>query len=184
MATSELNSHLQLAVTAPGADQVPGGQTSGQGRPASYKLSLHQDAGSSTLSCQQQTAGAGPPVLSHIGLLATAQTVAHQAPLSMGFSRQEHWNGADISSLRGSSQPRDRTCISCVSNIAGGFFATVGKVRETNKEINLERPHHACSNRKQSFLPRRISREKATTRSGEKKKEAINTCRTREFFPM
>ena len=25
--------------------------------------------------------------------LSTAQTVAHQAPLSMGFSRQEYWNG-------------------------------------------------------------------------------------------
>ena len=25
--------------------------------------------------------------------LATPQTVAHQAPLSMGFSRQEYWSG-------------------------------------------------------------------------------------------
>ena len=60
----------------------------------------------------------------------------------------------------------------------------MGKVREINEEINLERPHHICSNRKQSFLPKRISGEKANTRSGEKKKEAINTCGTREFFPM
>ena len=29
-----------------------------------------------------------------------------------------------ISSSRGSSQPRDQTCISCVSCIAGGFFTT------------------------------------------------------------
>ena len=31
--------------------------------------------------------------LSRVWLFATPWTVAHQAPLSMGFSRQEHWNG-------------------------------------------------------------------------------------------
>ena len=30
---------------------------------------------------------------SHIQLFGTPQTVAHQAPLSMGFSRQEYWSG-------------------------------------------------------------------------------------------
>ena len=30
---------------------------------------------------------------SHVQLLAAPQTVAHQAPLSTGFSRQECWNG-------------------------------------------------------------------------------------------
>ena len=29
---------------------------------------------------------------SHVPLCATAWTVAHQAPLSMGFSKQEHWS--------------------------------------------------------------------------------------------
>ena len=32
-------------------------------------------------------------VLSHVRLLVTPWTVAHQAPLSMGSSRQEHWSG-------------------------------------------------------------------------------------------
>ena len=32
-------------------------------------------------------------VFSHVRLFATPWTVAHQAPLSMGFSRQEHWSG-------------------------------------------------------------------------------------------
>ena len=33
-------------------------------------------------------------VLSHsVQLFATLWTVAHQAPLSMGFSRQEYWSG-------------------------------------------------------------------------------------------
>ena len=43
----------------------------------------------------------GSPVLlllllshfSHVRLCATPETEAHQAPLSMGFSRQEHWSG-------------------------------------------------------------------------------------------
>ena len=31
--------------------------------------------------------------LSHVQLCVTLWTVAHQASLSMGFSRQEYWNG-------------------------------------------------------------------------------------------
>ena len=31
--------------------------------------------------------------LSHVWLCATLQTAAHQAPPSLGFSRQEHWSG-------------------------------------------------------------------------------------------
>ena len=30
---------------------------------------------------------------SHVRLCATLWTAAHQAPLSMGFSRQEYWSG-------------------------------------------------------------------------------------------
>ena len=32
-------------------------------------------------------------LLSRIGLFATLWTAAHQAPLSMGFFRQEYWGG-------------------------------------------------------------------------------------------
>ena len=31
--------------------------------------------------------------LSHVRLIATLWTIAHQAPPSMGFSRQESWSG-------------------------------------------------------------------------------------------
>ena len=34
--------------------------------------------------------------LSRVRLLATPGTAAHQAPLSMGFSRQEYWSGGAI----------------------------------------------------------------------------------------
>ena len=36
--------------------------------------------------------------LSHVRLLATAWTAAYQAPLSMGFSRQEYWSGVPLPS--------------------------------------------------------------------------------------
>ena len=36
--------------------------------------------------------------LSHVQLFATPWTVARQAPLAMGFSRQEHWSGLPFSS--------------------------------------------------------------------------------------
>ena len=35
---------------------------------------------------------------SHVGLLATPWTVAYQAPPSMGFSRQQYWNGVPFPS--------------------------------------------------------------------------------------
>ena len=58
--------------------------------------------------------------LSRVPLFETSGTVTHQAiSLSMGFPRQEDRSELLFSSPRGSSQPRDRTSISCN---AGGFF--------------------------------------------------------------
>ena len=36
--------------------------------------------------------------LSHVRLFETLRTAAYQAPLSMGFSRQEYWSGVPLSS--------------------------------------------------------------------------------------
>ena len=49
---------------------------------------------------------------SHVQFFATLWTVAHQTPLSMGFSRQEYLEWVAISFSRGSSQPRHRTQVS------------------------------------------------------------------------
>ena len=57
--------------------------------------------------------------LSRVQLFVTPWTVAHQAPPSMGFSRQEYWSGLPFPSPGESSQPRDR---SQVSHIAGRCF--------------------------------------------------------------
>ena len=35
---------------------------------------------------------------SHVQLCVTLQTAAHQAPLSLGFSRQEYWSGVSLPS--------------------------------------------------------------------------------------
>ena len=55
--------------------------------------------------------------------LATLRTVARQAPLSMGFSRQEYWSVTgeqpSISFSRGSSRPRNRTRVLHCRQIAG-----------------------------------------------------------------
>ena len=60
--------------------------------------------------------------LSPVRFFSTPWMVACQAPLSMGFFRQECQRCVAISSSKGSSWPRDRTCISSVPCIAGGFF--------------------------------------------------------------
>ena len=52
-------------------------------------------------------------------LSATLWTVAHQAPLSMGILQARVLEWVAAPSSRASSQPRDRTYVSC---IADGFF--------------------------------------------------------------
>ena len=41
---------------------------------------------------------------SRVRLCATPQTAAHQAPLSLGFSRQEQWSGLPFPSPLGNSK--------------------------------------------------------------------------------
>ena len=65
-------------------------------------------------------------VLSHFGhvqLCATLWTVACQAPLSIGFSRQECWSGFPFPPPGGSSNTEIEP-LSHVSTLAGGFFTT------------------------------------------------------------
>ena len=58
--------------------------------------------------------------LSRVRLFTTPWTVARQAPLSMGFPRQEYWSGLPCMPFSGaSSRPRDQTR---VSHTAGRLF--------------------------------------------------------------
>ena len=62
--------------------------------------------------------------LSRVWLFVTPWAVAYQAPPSMGFSRQEYWSGLPFSFSRGSSQPRDRTRVSCIPGRRFNLWAT------------------------------------------------------------
>ena len=54
-------------------------------------------------------------------LFATPWTIAYQAPLSMGFSRQEHWSGLPCPPPGNLSNPGIKlTSLSFA--MAGGFF--------------------------------------------------------------
>ena len=62
--------------------------------------------------------------LSRVWLFVTPWTVAHQAPPSMGFSRQEYWSGLPFPSPGEASQPRDRTEVSRISGRHFNLWAT------------------------------------------------------------
>ena len=74
--------------------------------------------------------------VSCVWLSVSLWTVACQVPLSMGFSRQEYWSGLPFFFSRGFSPPRDWTCTSCVSYVAGRFF-TYWATREAPKEAQF-----------------------------------------------
>ena len=50
---------------------------------------------------------------SRVRLCATPQTVAHQAPPSLGFSRQEHWSGLPFPSPMHESESESEVVESC-----------------------------------------------------------------------
>ena len=58
---------------------------------------------------------------SHVLLFATPWTVAHQAPLSMGFPRQEYWSGVPFPAPGALPTPGFKPAS---PPLAGGFFTT------------------------------------------------------------
>ena len=63
-------------------------------------------------------------VLSYIRLCATPWTVAHQAPLSMEFSRQEYWSGLPCPPPRDLPNSGIKPMSLMSPALAGGFFTT------------------------------------------------------------
>ena len=59
------------------------------------KMSEDGESGHSQLSfgCRSQSMLLLLSSFSRVQLCATPETAAHQAPLSLGFSRQENWSG-------------------------------------------------------------------------------------------
>ena len=62
---------------------------------------------------------------------ATLQALAGLAPRSMGLSRQEYWSALPCPP----SRPKNQTCISYDSHLAGGFFNTEPATREAPTEV-------------------------------------------------
>ena len=52
---------------------------------------------------------------SHVRLCATPQTAAHQAPPSLGFSRQEHWSGLPFPSPTHERKKESEVTQSCLT---------------------------------------------------------------------
>ena len=60
---------------------------------------------------------------SHVRLFATPWTVAHQAPLSIEFSRQEYWSGCQAL-LQGIFLTQGSNGVSYAPALTGGVFTT------------------------------------------------------------
>ena len=96
---------------------------------------------------------------SHVRLCVTPETAAHQAPPSLGFSRQEHWSGlpfpppmheseSEVAQLSDSSDPMD--CSLPGSSIHGIFQATANlqvhsiSMHTSTAPGKTSRPHVLC----------------------------------------
>ena len=60
----------------------------------------------------------------HVRLFATPWTIEHQAPLSMGFPRQEYWSGLPLPSPGDLPDPGIEPMSLASPALAGGFFTT------------------------------------------------------------
>ena len=70
----------------------------------------------------------------HVLLFVTLRTVARQAPLSMGFSRQEYWNGLPFPSPEELPDPGIKPC----------FFALHADSLPFELQGSLTTPIHQC----------------------------------------
>ena len=75
----------------------------------------------STSKCTVCVACVCAQLLSHVQLFAAPRTVAHQAPQSMEFSRQEYWSGVPFPV----SGDRPDPAVKPESLALAGFFTTV-----------------------------------------------------------
>ena len=80
-------------------------------------------------------------LLSHVQRLATPWAVAYLAPLSMGFSRQEHWSGLPCPPPGDLLDPGIETTSLMSPALAPGFFTTEppGKPQGTLASSDLNR---------------------------------------------
>ena len=82
-----------------------------------------------------------PQSFSNVQFFVTPWTVAHQAPISMGFSRQEYWSGLPFPTAGDLLDPVIEHESLASPAMAGRFFTTVppGKIPSRLQVSNLER---------------------------------------------
>ena len=97
------------------------GTIPGSGRPPEEEMAEH-DLAAKRLP-QMKTAVAAN-LLSHVQLGATPWTVAHQPPLSMGFSKREYWSGVPCPPLGDLPDPGIEPVSLTSPTLSGGFFTT------------------------------------------------------------
>ena len=98
---------------------------------------VHREGGEGIPGEQGRLPAMGSVVLQSpcpVRLFSTPRTVARQAPLSTGFSRQEHWSGLSFPS------PGDLpdTGIEAMSPMAGRFFTSERPRKPNRKSTSYE----------------------------------------------
>ena len=76
--------------------------------------------------------------LSHVRLFMTPWTVAHQAPLSMGFSRQENWSGLSCPPPGDLPDPGIEPASPESPALAGRFFTARATWEDQGKKVGLQ----------------------------------------------
>ena len=101
------------------------------------------------ISLQQERTYCIVQLLSHIWLFKPTWTIALQAPLSMGISREEYWSGLPFPSPWGLPGPGVKPVPPALRD---GFFTTEPPGKPQNKEIPL------TERKKKSFPTFKIKR--------------------------
>ena len=103
--------------------------------------------------------------LSRVRLFATPRTVACQAPLSMGFSRHEHWSGLPCPPPGGLPDPGIEPKSLTSPALGGGFFTTgttwevppTGRVKAGYCPQSVDTPAREVSRRETGQTGRSVS---------------------------
>ena len=92
--------------------------------------------------------------LSHVQLLTTLWTIAHQAPLSVGFSRQEYWSGLPFRPPGDLPDPEIEPVFLCLLHWQAGSLPLVPLDRQFTASQSLPLLFYAwiVSNKLLSFI--------------------------------
>ena len=100
-----------------------------------------------------------PQTISHFWLFAVPLAVAHQIPLSMGFSRQEYWSGLPFHPPGNLPDPGIKPASLMSPALGGGFFTTSttweAQIITQIIQHNLFNPHSVTPAK--SFLSQKVT---------------------------